>query len=238
MRSVPVILTTAICVGVAGCDLSGLDTVCSGLGYYALNVTIKDSAGTPQALGALVTLYDGTYQETDSTSADPVAVSAADERGGHTYDIKVTKPWYVDTWVRNVHTAGGGCVTNAGDVTITVPVTLHLAPNAPPVRSLHLVPFRLLLDRSPYRDTATFAPYLDADAGVSHDLGWRVTGDTGSVVFASANGGLTYRCLSLSGYLTVTAFARADSSVHASAEVAVQGHPAATNDPPCSGPSG
>jgi hypothetical protein len=53
------------------------------------------------------------------------------------------------------------------------------------------------------------------------------------VAFDATTGSVTYRCLPKSGYLTVTATSVADSSVVACAAVAVQGHPATDNDPPC-----
>ena len=51
-----------------------------------------DTDGEPQALGATVTLVDGAYQETDTTYDDPLSIYAASDRGGRTYDIRVTKP--------------------------------------------------------------------------------------------------------------------------------------------------
>jgi hypothetical protein len=53
------------------------------------------------------------------------------------------------------------------------------------------------------------------------------------VAFDATTGTVTYRCVSKSGYLTVTATPVADSSVVTGAAVPVQGHPAADNDPPC-----
>jgi hypothetical protein len=60
-----------------------------------------------------------------------------------------------------------------------------------------------------------------------------LAGDTGSVAFDATTGTVTYRCLPKSGHPTVTATSVADSSVVAGAAVAVQGHPATDNDPPC-----
>lgn len=209
--------------------------VCAGVGYYAVVVTIRDQMGSAQALGATVTLYDGSYTEQDS-AGDTLSVPAAEERGGRTYDIQVAKPYYDVAWVRGVHAPGGGCVTGheTSPVTITVPVQLTLAAGAPPVRSLYLLWGHVLLDRPPYRSSWTFTPYLDASAGLPRAVYWRITGDTASVGFDATTGALTYRCLATSGYLTVTAKAVADTTVVGTASVAVQGHPAATGDPPCS----
>lgn len=217
----------------SACEQPG--RVCAGVGYNAVMVTIRDQTGNAQALGATVTLYDGSYSEQDG-ARDTLSVPAASERGGHTYDIQVTKRYYDDAWVRGVHAPGGGCVTGheSTPVTITVPVRLTLSAGAPPVRSLYLLWGPILLDRPPYRSAYTFTPYLDANAGMSRAVYWRITEDTASVGFDGTTGALTYRCLATSGYLTVTAQSVADSSVVATASVAVQGHPAATGDPPCS----
>ena len=226
-------LGAAALVGVS-CVFPTANTGCAGVGYFPLYVSVRDEAGVPSALGAIVTLYDGTYVEKDSASRDALQVVAADSRGGRTYDIQVTKPFYRDVWVPRVQVPGGGCVS-AGDVPIpiTVPVTLKLAPGAPRVRSLHLLPPRALLDRAPYITALTFTQYLDADVGVSHAVLFSIVGDTGSVGFNSVTGALSYRCLEKSGYLTLTARSAADTTVFATAAIAVQGHPAVPGDAPC-----
>lgn len=206
---------------------------CAGVGYYALQVAIRDAQGNPQALGATVTIYDGSYSAQANSSYDALNVYAADERGGRKYDIQVSKPHYADVWMRGVKTPGGGCVTANENATRLVPVVLTLAAGAPAVRSVHLLPPHILLDRAPYQSVATFTPYVDANPGTSRAVRWRITGDTGSVVMDSTTGTFRYKCLARSGYLTITAISIADSSVMGTAALAVQGHPAATNDPPC-----
>ena len=218
-----------------GCDWV-LPTGCAGVGYSAVRVTIRDQQGNPQALDALVTLYDGTYREQDSSRYDALSVYAANERGGRMYDIQVSKRYYNDSWVRGVRAPGGGCVTGheSKPVTITVPVVLVLELDAPTVRSVHLLPPHVLLDRPPYVGTVTFEPFVDANSGVSRAVRWRITGDTGSVSFDPITGTLRYRCLATSGYITVTAQSQVDSTVVGLADVAVQGHPASQSDPACS----
>lgn len=220
---------------VASCEWP-ITTGCAGVGYYALRLTVRDALGNPQALGATVTLYDGAYREEARTNDDALTLYAASERGGRRYDIQVSKPHYADTWVRGVQTRGGGCVTGHENppVTSTVPVVLALAAGAPAVRSVHLLPPRILLDRGPNRGTATFTPLVDADPAASRAIRWQITGDTGSVTFDRATGAIQYKCLARSGYLTVSAISVADSTVVGTAALAVQGHPAAPDDPPCS----
>ncbi len=209
---------------------------CSGVGYNAVRVAIRDDQGNPKALGAVVKLYDGSYQEIDSAIYDPLNVNGAQERGGRTYDIQVSKPYYQDVWVRGVHAPGGGCVTGheSSPVTVTVPVVLTIAAGAPSVRSVHLLPPRITLDRPPYTSSVKYEAFIDASASVSHAIVWRVSGDTSSVSFDPSTGTLRYRCKTTSGSVTVTAVSAADSTVYAQVSAGVQGHPATPSDPPCS----
>lgn len=196
----------------------------------AFDVTIRDQMGNAQALGAVVTFSWDSNRFLDSTRTDSLNVLGGGP--GITYDITVTKRYYGDALVRGIYTPDLGC-GNPGPG-LTVPVALALVVGAPPVRSLYLLPPQVLLDRSPSsRSTQVFAPIVDASAGVSRKVRWSIAGDTGSVAFDATTGMLSYRCLAKSGYLTVTAASVADSTVIGTASVAVQGHPAASSDPPC-----
>jgi len=229
------LIAAALCVSACG-RVAGL--ACAGVGYYAVHVTIRDQSGHAQALGATVNLYDGSYHEVDRAGTDPgssdtLNVWGAEERGGRIYDIQVTKPYYNDVWVRGVPAPGGGCVTEASAATVTVPVVLTLAPGAPPIRSLYVLPRQVLLDRPPYRGTVTFTAFIDADPGVSRAVRWLIRGDTASVTFDALTGTAVYICRPTSGYLTVTAVSAVNPALADSAALAVQGHPAMTSDPPC-----
>ena len=178
-RNLWVVILLSAAAALASCEWPFV-TGCSGVGYWALRVAIRDAQGNPLALGATVTLYDGAYREQDSARYDPLIVYAAQERGGRRYDIQVAKRYYADAWVRGVEAPGGGCVTGREKtpVTRTVPVVLTLAPNAPVVRSIHLLPPRILLDRAPSPSVGTFTPYVDVNVGVSRVIQWRIAGDT------------------------------------------------------------
>jgi hypothetical protein len=220
----------------AACGGLPFEGDCAGVGYYAVTVTIRDQLGHAQALGATVNLQDGNYVETHLPKDDSLTVYGADDRGGKTYDIQVTKPFYNEVWVRGVRAPGGGCVTGHGSspTNIVVPIVLSLAPNAPPARSIHLLPaYSPILDRG-RQTTLTFTTVIDADPGVSRAVKWSMTGDTASFGLDPAAGLLTYRCLATSGRVTVTATLLANPSVSGSADLAAQGHPAGAGDPPCS----
>lgn len=205
---------------------------CADVGYYAVTLTIRDPQGHAQALGATVTLVDGSYSETD-TPFDTLMAYGAEERGNRTYDIHVTKPFYGEVWVRGVRAPRLGCGSSPGSSPILVPIVLSLAPNAPVARSIHLLPNGAFLDRG-RQTTFTFATVVDANPGVSRAITWSITGDTASVGLDSATGLLTYRCRATSGHVTVTASLVANPSISGSADLTTQGHPAATGDPPCS----
>jgi len=230
-----VLLALGATASLAACNGFPFETGCAGVGYYAVTVTVRDQLGHPQALGAAITLQDGSYTETHDPQ-DSLTVYGADDRGGRTYDIHITKPFYNEIWVRGVRAPGGGCVTGheSSPTNILVPIVLSLAPNAPPARSIHLLPqYTPILDRG-RQTTLTFAAVIDVNPGVSRAMIWSMTGDTASVGLDATTGLLTYRCRATSGKVTVTATLTADPSVTGSADLSIQGHPASTGDPPCS----
>lgn len=236
MRRVSILSLCGAVAAFWACELP-FGAVCAGVGYNALQIDIRDARGEPQALGARVELSDGSYHELDSTSWSALTVMAADERGGRTYDILVSKPFYNDVIIRNVKTRGGGCVTGheSPPVTSILPVTLTLAPGAPAIRSVHLLPPQAFLDRAPHPTTVTPQIYIDANPGVSRSVIWRIDGDTASASLDTATGRLDYRCLAKNGRLKLIATSVVDSSLSGEVDVAVQGHPINTSDPPCSG---
>jgi hypothetical protein len=223
-------------VVLAGCD-RGPITICGGVGYYAIAVTLLDDQGNPAALGATLTLDDGPYHEVDSSLYDPLQLFGAPERSGRRYDLKISKPHYQDI-VAQVNVPGGDeCVSGGASIarnSVALRFMLSPLPNAPPVRSIRLYPPSVLLDRSPGRTAWAFTPYVDAAPGTSRAIAWSIAGDTASVGFDAVTGVVTYRCRPTSGYLTVTARSLVDPSVFGEAKVSVQGHPGAPSDPPCS----
>jgi hypothetical protein len=225
---VSALLVAAMALSACG-SIVGVDR-CNLMAYPpAFDVTVRDQAGAPQALGAVVTFTWASNRYQYSTLDDSVNVRAGGP--GTAYEIQVSKRYYNDASAHNVYTPDLGC-GRAGAV-VTVPIVLSLVPGSPAVRSLYVLPQRRTLDRGGDGKYA-FASVVDANVGTSHAVRWSLTGDTASVALDAATGILTYRCLSKSGYLTLTATSVADSTIFASAAVAVQGHPAATNDPPCS----
>lgn len=220
-----------LCLFATACQLPVIG--CAGVGYYALQVNVQDPAGNPQAIGSAVNLFAGDYHETDSSTVSPLAVEAAEEGGGRTYDIQVTKQYYQDTWIRGVHTFGPACYEGHGNPTITVPAVLTLVTGAPQLRSIHVVPPQGELDRAIGLNTVVPTVYVDADNGISRAVRWSISGDTAAVWLEPATGILHYRCTPSSGHVILTALSVVDSTVFGSADIEVQGHPAGGSDPPC-----
>ncbi len=218
---------------VSACDAPGR-TVCAGVGYYALTLQIRDQRGRPQAFHTTIMLSTDGRAVDVMDAFDSLTVDAASEGDGHTYDLTAWKFGYDTTTIHDIVVPSFGfCPIGDAIKPVTVPVTLQVAVDAPPVRSIYLLPQHILLDRPPHVDSVTFNPYVDADPDVSRAVRWALTGDTASVGFDSTTGTLRYRCLPQSGYLTLRAISLVDSTVRDSASIAVQGHPAASDDPPC-----
>jgi len=231
-----IVLVSCLVAGVALVACDRPVTVCAGVGYYALRVSILDDQGNPAALGATVTLDDEAFHEVDSSTYDPLTVYGAMERSGRTYDVRVSKQHYQDVAMQVKVPGGDECVSGGTSVernSASVTVQLSARANAPAVRSVRLLPPNVLLDRSPGRLSWAFAPYVDAAPGVSRAIAWSIAGDTVSAGFDPITGVVTYRCRPVSGYLTVTARSLVDPSVFGQAKVAIQGHPASSSDPPC-----
>jgi hypothetical protein len=235
MRVGHVILTVFGTLAASACNILPFSGDCAGVGYYALQIEIGDENGLPAALGAVVTVSDGDYHSVVSAELHPVFVFAAPDRAGHPYDVTIAKRNYNTIATRVKAKGGDSCVGNSNldDNVSQVKVRLTPAPNAPPVRALNLLPRQITLDRSPGNTSWAFTPFIETAFGVSRALEWSISGDTASVGFDSRTGVVTYKCRPTSGKLVITARSLVDATVTATADIAVQGHPGASNDPPC-----
>lgn len=225
----------AVCAGAMGltsCGLFGAGDCLLTVGPM-LTVEIRDRNGRAQGVGSTVTLVDGDARYPQTLRDDSLRVTYFQTAGASVVDVVVSKPFYQDAVVRNVRVSRNAC--RAGDTPpVTLPVVLALAPSAPAVRSAHLLPPRILLDREPYTTVYTFTAVVDANPGISTAVRWRLDGDTSGVSLDAQTGTVRYRCQRTSTYPTLQAIAVADTTVVATAALAIQGHPAAPNDPPCS----
>ncbi len=233
-------LVTALASACALLDPKKADVACPAVAYLEpppINVAIRDQAGAGAALGAVVTFGGGGRQLRDSTLSDTLTIS------GGTYEtiygVLVSKQYYTSATFDSAYVPGtvsGLCGEDRNfGPPITLNATLTLLPGSPPVRALYLraVTGLTILDRGG-RDSLNLAPWLDANADVSHAIIWRLSGDTASVSFNPATGEASFRCRSTLGIVNVVAMAAADTTITASMTLRVQEHPASSTDPPCS----
>jgi hypothetical protein len=211
------------------------EEACAGVGSNAITVDVRDQNGRAAAYGSRVTFtdVDDGFTEILSETFDSLRFYGLGDKAGdgRTFDVKVERPYYASSVTRNVKTVKVRCVTSP--IAVTVQTTIQLQAGAPSVRLVNIVQDRVLLDRPPYSSSVTFRTYVDANPEASQAVTWSITGDTASVFFDAVNGRVDYRCRPTSGYLTIRARSAVNPALSDTALIAVQGHPAASNDPPC-----
>lgn len=222
---------SATLLALSGCALTGTGD-CEMFAAPMLTVEIRDAQGRAQAVGSTITLVTGEARFPQLLREDSLRTMYYQTAGASIVDVVVSKPYYQDVVVRNVKVNAKSCADrNARPVTL--PVVLTLQPDAPVVRAVHLLPPRVLLDRAPYTTTYTFTALVDANPGVTTAVRWRLDGDSSGVTLDAQTGTVRYRCQRTSTYPRLQAVALADTTVVGTADLAIQGHPAAVNDPPC-----
>jgi hypothetical protein len=194
-------VATAACIGPF--DDNG---PCALVGFPAVAVVIRDDFGRPAAIGAKLVVRDGDFADSAVGEYDPLRLGTADNRAGK-YAVRVSRPWYGDVAVQNVKVSGDHCGAKA---TVFVPVTLHLVANAPPVRSVAVIPPRayyslggLILD---------YQAYVDANPGIDTGVTWTI--DDTLYATLTPTGRLVTKCLNPnSGDVVVAATSNVDSTV-------------------------
>ena len=170
-----------------------------------LDVGIRDASGRGGALGSTVVVRPaGATDSIVTAGRDTVRVLAGFLSAGR-FDVTVRKPFYRDTLAANVLVSAGEC---GGVIATHLPITLRLAPGAPPVRSVGILGNEFLPLAT---DKAQLVAVVDADAGLSTAVTWRSRDTTLATV--DANGLVSARCTTAGGTDTVTATSVADTSV-------------------------
>jgi len=207
-------------VALAACDRhadadtdSCFDMNAPGVVVYlpGIDLLIRDRYGRGQALGATVIVRRG-GDSVETRGEDTLHVRAGYVTAG-TFSIHVRKPFYRDTVLSNVVVRSGDCA-----VLVThVPLTLQLAPNAPPIRSIAIIGTAFLVIPG---EQQQLEARIDADPGVDTSVSWALSDTT--LARIDAAGVVTAKCSLAGGVESVRAIASADTTLQATAQFGVQ----------------
>lgn len=171
-----------------------------------IDVLVRDANGRGEAFGTQVTVYRGTDSRT-TTGMDTLHIRAGYTDAG-SFKVRVSRPFYLDAVVPSVAVLAGQC-----NVVVTLlPVTLQLAPGAPPIRSLALFGTDFLYAPGVQRQLSA---RFDADPNIPTTVNWRLTDTT--LARIDGAGLLTAKCSLLGGVDTVTVIATADTTFKSAA---------------------
>ena len=218
-RSSLVLATCLLMLGGLGimsaCDSNSTEPdpcmpIVNGLVAYVpgIDLLVRDASGQGQALGDTVITYRGTDSVVTS-GFDTLHVWAGFGVPG-TFAVRVKRKFYRETVIPGVEVKSGIC---GGPVMTTVPVTLQLAPGAPPLRSIAVYGAYFLY--APGAQSHPIAKF-DADLSVPRTVAWRLSDTT--VAHIDPDGTITAKCTVRSNVRdTVTALATADTTVRGKA---------------------
>jgi hypothetical protein len=176
-----------------------------------IDLQIRDRYGRGQALGATVVVRRAS-DSLETKGTDTLHVHAGYTTAG-AFTVHVSKQFYRDTVVANVMVRSGDC-----NILVTpLPLTLRLAPNAPPIRSIAIIGTGYLILPGEQRQLTA---RIDADPGVSTSVTWRLADTT--LARIDAAGVVTARCSLAGGIETVRAVVNADTTLQATAQFGVQ----------------
>ena len=216
MRALIVGLVLGGIAAVAACSHDGSTETCmivNGVVIFrpGIDLLVRDPFGRGQAIGTTATFRrsDGT---TDVSRAEDTLHLVSSQNMTGTFTVTLTRPYYRDATITNVKVTPSGCFMN----TTTVPVTLTLAPGAPPLRAM-IVVGATFLDHPGQQ--VQLVPHFDADPGVSTAVTWQVNDAT--LASVDANGLVTAKCTKPGGTVKVTATSVVDPSITSSVNMGV-----------------
>jgi hypothetical protein len=205
-------LASSAAIIVAGCGNDGVsDGGCHDLmvspGTVVLQpgvqIAIRNSQGQSIAQSAHVYALNGGPPPAVSRLADSLSLDVYVSSG--TYSLGLSAPFYRDTTLANVRVLSGDCGTIQ---TTRLNLVLQTVADAPPVRSVALFGADFLTAAG---SQARMVAIVDADAGVSHALAWRVSDTTMATIDQA--GLVTSKCSIHGGVDTVTATSIVDPNV-------------------------
>ena len=175
-----------------------------------IDILVRDANGRGEAFGTTVTVFSAT-DSIATTGTDTLHIRAGYTAPG-TFKVRVRRPFYRDAVLPSVVVVPGQC-----NVVVTfVPVTLDLAPGAPPVRSIVVFGADFLYAPGVQRQLSA---RFDADASVPTSVNWRLSDTT--IARIDATGLVTAKCSLAGGGDTVTATATVDTTLKAKAVFSV-----------------
>ena len=182
---------------------------CTLVGVPSVVAEIRDEAGKPAASGATVTIRKPSYDESSTGYGDlePLTVRVGVSEKGP-FDVYVTKPYYTEVVVKNVHVPTDECGVSEP---ARVKVTLSLVPNAPPVRQV-VVPGNMFYGVGNAR-VELFANVVTAP-GISQKVVW--SSSDSNIASVTPDGLLTTMCPDHEGYALITATSAVDPTKQAS----------------------
>ena len=187
--------------------------IIDGLIIYApgIDLQVRDPFGRGQAIGttAIIRRSDGSVDQ--GQSDDTVNIVGARNLAG-TFTVTLSRPYYSDVTLNGIKVFSTGCSVQ----TTTIPVTMPLAPGAPPLRTL-----TILGQDGLYAPGVQIhlVPYFDADPIVSRAVTWKLSDTTLATIDSS--GTVTAKCSRSVGTETATATAVYDGKTSASVQFGV-----------------
>ena len=174
-----------------GCETMGPPGVLAAV--PGIDLQVKDQYGQGEALGTTADLAG--FTGTQSYAQDTLHLYMAYDMTG-TFAVTLHRQYYQDLTVPQVTVVQDGCLV----ATTHVPVTLQLAPGAPPLRALNIQGATYLGDP---RAQAQLIAHFDADPSVSRAVTWESSDTTLATV--DANGLVIAKCPNAGGTVKITA---------------------------------
>lgn len=192
---------------------------CVGTGGPSVVVEVRDPAGRPVAVGTTIVIQEGEFRDSvPGTEAwDQLRVGAGERRPG-TYEVRLYKPGYHPAVLRGVRAPPTGdprC--NYAEPTDVRRVTLRPLPDAPPVRSVVVLPPSTGLGAPGIEVPMTVV--VDAAPGVSRAVRWSSSDTTAATV--TPDGMVRSQCRRTAGEAVITATSVADPRARGQGRVVV-----------------
>lgn len=187
--------------------------IVDGIIIYApgIDLQVRDPFGRGQAIGTTAAIR-GSDGAVEQGEVDDTVNIVGERNVAGTYTVTLSRPYYSDVTLNGIKVFSTGCSVQ----TTTIPVTMPLAPGAPPLRAL------TILGRDNLYAPGVqihLVPYFDANPSVSRAVVWTLSDTTLATVDTS--GIVTAKCSKAGGTETVTATAVYDGTTSASVQIGV-----------------